>query len=195
MFKHVIGIDPSLTACAIADADSVLVYGGDSKFGDTRLETIYAATLHHVRRAQVDPADILVVMEDLPMHAKAAGITGMVQGVIRLALVQERVAYTLVIPSSLKAYGSGKAEKADLRVARLQRTGVDERNDNKNDAWWLRQAGLDAIGHPDAIQLPKAQRERLVKWRWPRGVTITGAPSAQQTRESSESDAASDLYF
>lgn len=174
MFKHVIGIDPSLTACAVDDGDEIRVYGGDSRFGDVRLETIYAAVLHHIRRSEHDPADILAVMEDLPTHAKGAGITGMVQGVIRLALIQERVSYALVVASTLKAYatGSGRAEKIDMRMERYKRTGVDERNDNRNDAWWLRQAGLDAIGHPDAIELPKAHRERLHKVRWPRGVTF-----------------------
>jgi Holliday junction resolvasome RuvABC endonuclease subunit len=173
MFKHVIGIDPSITATAIDDGIST-VYGGDSKLGDGRLRHIYEATRVVARRGGHNPGEILAVMEQLPQHAKAAGITGMVQGVIRLALLQERITYVLVVTTTLKAYATGRggAEKMDMRMERYKRTGVDERDDNKNDAWWLRQAGLDAIGHPDAIQLPKAQRDRLLKVHWPRGVTL-----------------------
>lgn len=171
-YTHVIGIDPSLTSTAIADGGEIRTYGGDSKLGDQRLNIIYTAVNRHLGRVGV--TGCLVVMEDLPTHAKGAGITGMVQGVIRLALIDAGVSYVRVVASTLKAYstGSGSATKPDMRVALLQRTGIDERNEDKVDAWWLRQAGLDAIGHPDAILLPKAQRKRLQVIRWPQGVPL-----------------------
>lgn len=182
MFRHVLGIDPSLTATAIADAHGIGVYGGEAKYGDDRLVTISDAVErhldNHIGQLEARYDEILAVMEDLPKHAHAAGITGMVQGVIRLALRRAGVSYALVIPSTLKAYatGRGHADKPDMRMELFKRTGIDERNDNKVDAWWLRQAGLDAIGHPDALRMPKAQRERLWKVRWPSGVALSREP-------------------
>lgn len=172
-YRHIIGIDASVTATAIADDNGVQVYGGkDPKLGDVRLSRIYDGICDHLRR--VDSATTLVVMEDLPMHAKAAGVTGMAQGVVRLALARHQTRPVLVAAATLKAYatGSGSASKPDMRVELYKRTGLDLPDDNKVDAWWLRQAGLDIVAHPDAITLPKHHRSRLGKVAWPNGVGL-----------------------
>lgn len=74
----------------------------------------------------------------------------------------------VIAPSTLKLYatGNGAATKPDMRVALLNRTGVDERNDNRVDAHWLAAAGSDYLGQP-IIGVPKRQREALAKADWP----------------------------
>jgi hypothetical protein len=139
--------------------------------GDKRLDRIAGQIQAEVGTAtRVDRAE-LVVMEDLPTHAHGAGISGMVQGVIRLTLIRAGVPYVTVVASSLKKYATGsgaaKVSKADMRMAMYQRSGIDERNVDKVDAWWLRQMGLAAVGHPDAIPMPKVNRESLLKVNWP----------------------------
>jgi hypothetical protein len=111
----------------------------------------------------------LVVIYELPKHAHAAGITGMVQGVVRLACLQAGAPYALMIPSNLKKFstGSGTASKPDMRMEWYKRTGEDIRDDNQVDAIWLRQAGMHALRRPEAVQLPKINRESLLKVQWP----------------------------
>jgi Holliday junction resolvasome RuvABC endonuclease subunit len=161
---RVIGVDPSLTATGLALVDgSLTTVGGAAALGDGRLTRIHDEILR-----ACDGGPVLAVLEDLPTHTKSAGITGMVQGVVRLALRTAGVPYVTVVPATLKKYATGRggADKADMRMALYQRTGVDERDDNRVDAWWLRHAGLDWLGAP-VIRLPKQQRDALVKVAWP----------------------------
>lgn len=163
MSARVVGLDPSLTATGIAAADGALsTVGGDAKVGDRRLARIADAVA-----AVVAEAD-LVVLELLPQHMKSAGITGMAQGVIRLALVNAGIPYVSLQPSLLKRFatGSGNAMKTDMRMELYKRTGVDLRDDNQVDAWWLRAAGLQHLGEP-AVSLPAAQVAVLDKVNWP----------------------------
>jgi len=171
MTARVVGIDPSLTSTGIAAADGALsTVGGDSKVGDRRLARIADAVALAVADAD------LVVLELLPQHMKSAGITGMAQGVIRLALVNACVPYVFLQPSLLKKYatGRGAADKADMRMALYQRTGVDVRDDNQVDAWWLRAAGLQHLGEP-VVKLPAAQVAVLDKVAWPADVAAVTA--------------------
>lgn len=165
MTMKVIGVDPSLTATGICDTrGQLLVVGGPAKHGDTRLAFIHQEIERICQRQKPD----LAVIEDLPKHAQAAGITGMVQGVVRLALVREHVPYVRIVASTLKKYatGRGNAEKSDLRMALFRRAGIDERDDNLVDAWWLRHMGLDRLGEP-VIALPAVQRACLDVPDWP----------------------------
>lgn len=168
---RVLGIDPSLTATGIAHADGELtVVGGGPELGDHRLELIYDAV--HAACMADDPD--LVVMEDLPKHAHSAGITGMVQGVVRLALVQLQVPYATVVASTLKKYatGRGTSDKYEMRMALYRRAGVDERDDNKVDAYYLRALGLDHLGEP-VLQLPQVNRTALDVVNWPDVPAVT----------------------
>lgn len=161
----VVGIDPSLTACGLARADgSMECYTGAAALGDGRLVTLHDAV--YAVLLEDDPD--LVVMEDAPANTKGSGPLGMVQGVIRLALCRRRVPYALVVHASLKKYatGDGRADKSDLRMELYQRAGIDERNDNKVDAWWLRHMGLDHLGEPP-LKLPALNRKSLDVVRWP----------------------------
>lgn len=70
-----------------------------------------------------------------------------------------------VAPTSLKKFATGKgnATKPDMRMALFQRAGIDERDDNRVDAWWLRQVGLHLVGDPEAIPLPLTHTAALAK--------------------------------
>lgn len=166
----VIGIDPSITATAYArhySGATTITYPRRTT-GDERLEIIHAKVTEITRNVDRLPPT-LVIIEDLPTHAHGAGITGMVQGVIRLACIQQGAPYVLVSAATLKKFttGKGNASKADMRMAHFKRTGEDWADDNRVDAYWLRQIGLHATGSPDAIELPKAQREAILKVTWP----------------------------
>lgn len=159
----IIGLDLSLTATGIAlPSGSTHVVRSKEK-GDARLVRIRDAV-----RAAARDAD-LAVIEDLPVHAYAAGTTGMVHGVVRTALMDMGVPYALIPPATLKAFatGRGNADKAEMMNAARAWSGVRFTDDNAADAAWLRWAGMDWCGAP-AFALPDAQRDRLAKAKWPR---------------------------
>lgn len=168
MTPPVIGLDLSLTSTGVALPDG-LTYriGTRQQDGDARLLVIRDRI-----RADLDLyRPVLAVVEDLPRHAKGAGITAMVHGVVRAELVAARVPCALVVAASLKAYACdhGRADKAAMAGAALLHGGVtfhDDRGGDQADAWWLRHAGLDHLGYPPAV-LPEAQRVRLRKVDWP----------------------------
>jgi Holliday junction resolvasome RuvABC endonuclease subunit len=171
---RVVGLDLSITATGIAFRDgSTATVRTREEDGDRRLLDVE----QHVRVAVGDP-DIglgplpdLVVLEDLPTHARAAGITGMVHGVVRAMLLDLGVPYVLLTPATLKAFatGSGTADKTAMAITALKRADREfpgDKGGNECDAWWLRAAGLDRLGHP-LFPLPAAQRARLGKPHWP----------------------------
>jgi Holliday junction resolvasome RuvABC endonuclease subunit len=162
---NVLGIDPSITATGLAVSTDVLtVVGGHAKDGDERLATIHQAVTNLAQRWHVD----LAVLEDLPTHAHGAGLTGMVQGVVRHALLTIGVPYATVPAATLKKFatGRGTADKADMRMALYKRLWLDEANDNKVDALWLWAAGKQHLGEP-IVQLPASQVAALDKVKWP----------------------------
>jgi Holliday junction resolvasome RuvABC endonuclease subunit len=159
----VIGVDPSISATGLALSDgSLITVGGKADRGDERLLDIACLLATAISRAD------LVVMEDLPTHAHGAGITGMVQGVVRLMCLRASVPYVLIPPATLKKFatGRGNATKPDMRMELFQRTGVDVRDDNQCDAWWLRAAGLQHLGQP-VVEMPAAHVKALSAVTWP----------------------------
>lgn len=164
----VVGIDPSLSATGVAiESGAWTIATKASEEG--RLAHIYQrlnATL------ATTWGDGLAVLEDLPTHAHGAGLTGMAQGVIRLACLNTGTPYLTVPAATLKKYATGKgnATKADMRMAWFQRAGEDVRDDNQVDALWLRQIGLALLDDPTAIAMPKANRDALTKLSLPDGV-------------------------
>lgn len=164
----VIGLDLSLTSTGIALTNgTTVVIKGAANLGDWRLCRIRDAVAHAIDTDRPD----LVVIEDLPTHAKAAGITGMVHGVVRAMLVDREVPYALVSPATLKAYATGKgnADKAGMLWAAYRWASVefaDDKGGDQCDAWWLRAAGMQHLGRP-VVDLPAAQVARLDKAKWP----------------------------
>lgn len=160
MAPHVVGLDPSLTATGIAWADETFSVSGSS--GDQRLTDIHHAVL------DICDGAALAVVEDLPVHGHGAGKTGMAQGVVRLALLDLCVPYVLVTPAVVKKFatGRGSATKADMRLELFKRTGLDLRDDNECDAWWLRALGMAHLGYP-IVELPADRAEMLTRVTWP----------------------------
>lgn len=152
---RVVGLDLSMTATGIADADGKTSTVKPHGSGDARLTEIRAEV-----RTAVYGSDF-VVIEDLPANAKSAGITGMVHGAIRVML-QSGPPYVLLTPATLKKFatGRGNAGKPEMAVALFKRAGLELGDDNQVDAWWLRAAGLTILGHPP-VQVPAAQTGAL----------------------------------
>lgn len=166
---RVIGLDLSITATGIALVDGeTFTVAGKASEGDRRLATIALTVRSHTWHDDRGPLADLVVIEDLPVHAHAAGITAMVHGAARLALLGAGIPYVLVPPATLKKYATGKgnADKTAMAIAALKRTGREFTDDNQCDAWWLRAAGLQALGHP-VVDVPQSQIEALAKVTWP----------------------------
>ena len=90
-------------------------------------------------------------------------------------LVSTNTPVAVCPPSTLKKFatGNGRAQKADMRVAWLTRTGEDIPDDNQVDAAWLATAGTLALGRP-VMQLPVHNRASLAKIDWPDGVDLAG---------------------
>lgn len=138
----VMGIDPSLNSTGLALVDgSTATLKQKPADGDYRLVKIRCAIQG---RVQPPSRPDLVVMEDLPRNAMGAGITGQVQGIIREVLQANRVPYLLVSAATLKKFGSGsgRADKAGMRAAWLEYSGVDNPRDDEVDAAWLRVLGI-----------------------------------------------------
>jgi hypothetical protein len=147
----VVGLDLSMTATGICYTTGETCTVKPRSKGDARLTEIR----NEVRTA-VYGADF-VVIEDLPTHAHGAGITGMVQGAIRVML-QSGPPYALLPPATLKKFATGRGNcgKPEMAVALFKRAGLELPDDNQVDAWWLRAAGLQILGFP-AVQVPAAQ--------------------------------------
>jgi Holliday junction resolvasome RuvABC endonuclease subunit len=164
------GLDLSIAATGVAHwADRRVETWKTVRPGDERLVEI----ADHLANYFSDHArPDLIVIEDVPVHAHAAGITAMVHGLTRWLLLDEHHPYVLVPPATLKTYATGKgnATKPDMRMELYKRTDLDLKDDNQVDAWWLRALGLDLLGEP-LLELPKDHRRALDKIQLPAGVS------------------------
>jgi Holliday junction resolvasome RuvABC endonuclease subunit len=161
---RVSGLDLSLTATGVCDPDgNVFTIATDDNDGDRRLNVI------RLRVLEVVQGNDFVRIEDLPTHAKSAGITAMVHGVVRADLAALGIPYARVVPSTLKKYASGKGsgDKTLMAMSAFKRAGVEFADDNQCDAWWLRAMCLDHLGHP-LFELPELQRKSLCAVEWDR---------------------------
>lgn len=165
---RVLGIDPSLTATGIAHADGGLgTIKTNFREKDARLSHIYEEVYEAGERAQgwMGTMTARAVIEDLPKQAMGAGITGMVQGVVRLALIQNRIPYVKIPPATLKKFATGKgnADKLAMREAWLQFSGIDNPDDNQVDAAFLRLIGLHFTGQH--VPLPPEQLAAVAAYK------------------------------
>lgn len=165
---RVIGLDLSLTSTGVCLPDgSTFRIKTRQKEGDRRLLVIR----DRVRAALAEHRPDLAVVEDLPVHAMAAGRTGHVHGVVKTELLDAGVPYALVVPATLKSFACdhGNADKTRMAAAAYLAAGAefaDDKGGDQADAWWLRAAGHDAYGDP-LFGMPQAQRNRLSKVAWP----------------------------
>jgi hypothetical protein len=168
IYSEVIGLDLSLTGTGVAWPDGRLdcIKAGDLR-GHPRLSWILDGL---VGDGVFGAADLVVV--EGPSYGSMSG-AGHHEGAglwwhITHYMHCMDIPYAVAPPSNVKkyAFGNGKATKPDMRVALLARAGIDERNDNKVDAWWLRAMGLDWLEQP-IVKMPASHREGLAKVEWP----------------------------
>ena len=170
---QVLGLDLSLNGTGVCRPDGTTYrIKQTTADGDRRLVTIR----DHIRRDIATYRPHLAVLEDLPMHANSAGLTAMVQGVVRAELADAGVPYATISPATLKCFACdhGKAGKQQMADAAYLAAGatfpgdLNARGDGGDmcDAWWLRAAGHDWFGIP-LFSLPEAQRQRLRTAKWP----------------------------
>lgn len=162
MIPLVMGLDLSLTASGIATPHGKRGQIITRSTGMPRLATIRDAVLETARDAH------LVAIEGYAFgRPNQAAHLGELGGVVRLALHEAGISYVDIPPASAKKYatGRGNATKPDMRMALFQRAGIDERDDNAVDAWWLRAMALDHLGHP-LVELPAVNRSALAKVAW-----------------------------
>lgn len=160
-----IGLDLSITATGICDVfGETFTVGGPSDRGDTRIFEIIDRSSDVISLG----CD-LVVVEGLAVHGHGNGMTAaQLMGALKFVLIGRGVPYAEVPPATLKKFatGRGNADKTAMALAAFKRAGVEFADDNQCDAWWLRQAGLTALGSPE-VDLPQAQVDALAKVDWP----------------------------
>lgn len=146
--KKVVGLDPSLAAFGVSTSGDSYTIKTKDDHKDGRLLLLYDKILDQLREGSPE----LAVIEDLPVHAMAAGITGMVQGITRVALLKLEIPYLTVDPNSLKKWATGNGgAKKDLMKGCLPEGVGEAWDDNAVDAYWARLFGewhLGEIEHP-----------------------------------------------
>ena len=164
----VLGLDLSLTSTGVClpDGSTYRIRTRD-RDGDRRLVVIR----NNIRAALAEHRPHLAVVEDLPKHAMAAGLTAKVHGAVLCELLDADVPYAYVVPATLKKFATdnGNADKRQMTDAAYLAAGaefVDDKGGDQCDAWWLRAAGHDWCGLP-LFTMPQAQRDRLSKAKWP----------------------------
>ena len=165
---NVLGIDPSLTGTGVAHAEGLLTITSKPDDTLTGRRNRLGGIVHQlgdvvlgVKPWRFERTPDLVVIEapSLAQHSQAGTLdrNGLWWLIVDRLLILG-IPTVEVAPSTLKKFATGKgnATKPDMRVALYQRAGLDVRDDDQADAWWLRQVGLHLVGDPDALPLPKA---------------------------------------
>lgn len=182
---NAIGIDPSLAATGVcyyapSYAQPIGVTIETKATDPRRLNWIY----NRITDICIDvswspiPSPDLAVIEDLPTHARSAGLTGQAQGVVRAALQGFGIPILTVPPASLKLFatGSGRASKADMQAA-AHSTWLEDYgqglpgswDDNAVDAFWLREMGIHYLRHR-GFREEDFGKANIAKWGKLKGV-------------------------
>lgn len=136
---NIVGLDLSLTATGIAtDAGLFTVTTKSTDPMGKRLTNLRTEASEHIKHAH------LLVIEGL--------YVGQINNTIKLAKVHaafEMLAWVwstpiaFIPPATLKKFATGKGtgDKRDMSVEAFKRFGVEGKDDNQIDAFWLRFAG------------------------------------------------------
>ena len=178
---RVIGLDLSLTATGVADfgPNTLDITTIRSKPATTitgtwqRLNYIIGEIIQAIGDG---PRPTLITIEGPSFGSKGAGTWDRAGLWWRVAshLIGDGHPIAVIPPATLKRYaaGRGNATKTDMAVALAKRAGgLELRDDNQVDAWWLAAAGRDHLGCP-VVDMPQAHRAALGKADWPE---VTGA--------------------
>lgn len=160
MIPRVVGLDLSMTATGVCEADGKTWTARTRDAGDRRLLELVAAATVATRGAD------LVVIEEAPPGLKGPAIKAvhMVHGAVRTALLTQERRYMVVNPVVLKRFATGVASagKPQMALALFKRFGMELADDDQVDAWWLRAAGLQLLGAP-LVPMPSSQVAALDK--------------------------------
>ena len=155
----VVGLDPSLTGLGLATPDGLSTISSKAA-GDTVAARVERLVTMADTVALLIPESSLVVIEG-PAYSRQLGaghhLSAGLWWVLAVELTHRGHDVIEVPPTSLKKFATGKgnATKPDIRMALYQRAGLDVRDDNQADAYFLRQVGLHLVGDPDALPLPQ----------------------------------------
>lgn len=175
---RVIGLDLSLTATGIADfrgrevtTKTIRSAPNGQTLRDQRIRLRrIVLEIEEVVSHQGEPPRLIVV-EGPSYGSKGAGTwdrAGLWWLVVDFIISRRALPLAVIPPAVLKKFatGRGNADKTAMAVALQKRWGLELRDDNKVDAWWLGAAGREHLGVP-YVEMPKAQREALAKVDWP----------------------------
>ena len=173
---RVIGLDLSLAATGIADAQGDQIHTGTIRTGnygpslDDRMRRIWLIAEQIWRVVDDGPTPALVVIEG-PSYGSRGGQAHERAGLwwhVVHRLLGDCLPVAVAPPAALKRYATGKgaATKPDMRVALLKRADLDLRDDGQVDAWWLAALGLDHLGRAP-VRLPETNRTALSRVEWP----------------------------
>jgi len=167
---NVIGLDLSLTGTGIALADRTIHVQpkcrGVERLAYIRREVLDIVSLYD----SVIPEPLLVAIEGYAYsQANQAHQMGELGGVIRLALFDADIPFTVVAPQTIKMYatGNGGAKEDAVLVEGVKRLGLEFGNDEM-DAAWLRALVMDKAGEP-IVTVPESHRRALDKVELPEG--------------------------
>lgn len=169
----ILGLDPSLraTGLALPDGELVTIKTPSCATFDDKVERVR----HIVGRVGVAAKIGSLIVIEGPAYGMNNAATHELAGlwwalVVRLSEQGNQVA--VLTPGQLKKFatGNGSAEKADMRMALYKRAGLDIADKDQVDAWWLREAGRNFLGHPEALRMPAAQFGVLGGVTWPEGL-------------------------
>lgn len=162
---NVFGLDLSITAAGLApDGDITETVGGQARDGDRRLITIRNRVRRWLRVREYD----LAVLEGFAFGGSEVVAMAMVHGVVRPELIAADIPYTVVYPSTLKMFATGKgvASKSEMQAAAEAMAGRKFADDNRAEAWLLRRMGCAAMG--DRTGLTDAQIDTIGRVKgWP----------------------------
>lgn len=173
MSPRVLGVDLSLTGTGLATEDGVR-HVSSSAIDDPDPRRRWLRLSRIVGNVLEDTWNVDLVAVESPSLGQGRQVGTLDRmGLFWLLLDRLLVAGILVVevpPSSLKKYatGDGSASKPDMRMALFRRAGIDLRNDNEVDAWWLRAVGLALLDAP-VVELPADHRKALDKLKLPIG--------------------------
>lgn len=169
----VIGIDPSMTATGLCAWDGTTsTVRTKAKQRDNRLRVIRHAVAQTAYVFGEGSVDLAVVEEPLKHGPGSIAVAAlhMVQGIVRVALMDAGVPYAVVIPAHVKAYaGWARNDKEAMARAAYETDGSVFGDDNQCDAWWLRQMAMDWYGllPLGTRRVSPTQRAWLDKTAWP----------------------------
>ncbi len=162
MTVKVLGLDLSITGTGLAHTVEGAVCTHLIKTRD-KDKDLRLADIRRVVREFGEGAALALIEAPTP-RSPSSVISGMVQGVVRLQLLDMGIPYGTLMPASLKKYatGRGTGDKVPMAIAALKRAGLEFPDDNQCDAFWLWVAANDHLAQP-VFDLPAVNRESLKK--------------------------------